>query len=37
MGTGGELDGLVAAGELDVEPCDQGVDKVVAADLELIR
>ena len=33
----GELDGLVAAGELDVEPCDQGVDKVVAADLELIR
>jgi len=37
VGSGGELDGLVAAGELDVEPCNQGVDKVVAADLELIR
>lgn len=37
VGAGGELDGLVAAGKLDVEPGDQGVDEVVAADLDLVR
>jgi hypothetical protein len=31
VGTGGELDGLVAGGELDVEPRDHGVDVVGAA------
>lgn len=35
--SGGELDGLVAASEFDIEPRDQGVNEVVAADLELIR
>lgn len=34
VGTGGELDGLVAGGELDVEPRDHGVDVVGAADWE---
>lgn len=34
VGTGGEADGLVAGGELDVEPCDHGVDVVGAADGE---
>jgi hypothetical protein len=31
VGTGGELDGLVAGGELDVKPRDHGVDVVGAA------
>ena len=31
---GREADRLVACGELNVEPCDDGVDKVAAADLE---
>lgn len=34
MRTGGEADGFVAGGELDVEPSDQGVDVVGAADGE---
>jgi len=34
---GGKLDGLVAAGEFDVEPGDQGMDEVVATNLELVR
>jgi hypothetical protein len=37
VGPSGELDGLVAAGKLDIEPGDQGVDEVVAADLNLVR
>ena len=37
VGAGGELDGLVAARELDVEPGDQGVDEVAATDLDLVR
>jgi hypothetical protein len=37
VGPSGELDGLVAAGKLDIEPGDQGVDEVVAADLDLVR
>ena len=37
VGAGGELDGLVAAGKLDIEPGDQGVDEVVAANLDLVR
>ena len=37
VGAGGELDGLVAAGKLDIEPGDQGVDEVVAANLYLVR
>lgn len=32
---GGEADGLVAGGELDVEPCDHGVDVVGAAHREV--
>jgi hypothetical protein len=32
VGSGAEADGLVAGGELDVEPGDQGVDVVGAAD-----
>lgn len=35
VGPGGEADGLVAGGEFNVEPGDDGVDKVAAADLEL--
>ena len=31
---GGETDRLVAGGEVDIEPGDQGVDEVVAADVE---
>lgn len=31
---GGETDGLVAGGEVNVEPGDQGVDEIVAADVE---
>lgn len=30
VGAGGEADGLVASGEVDVEPRDEGVDEVVA-------
>jgi hypothetical protein len=33
----GELDGLVASGELNVEPGNDGMDKVAAADLEAVR
>lgn len=36
VGAGGELDGLVAAGKLDVEPGNQRVDEVATADLELV-
>jgi hypothetical protein len=35
VGTRGELDGLVAGGELDVEPGDDGVDEVGAAHLKV--
>lgn len=34
---GGELDGLVAGGELNVEPGNDGVDEVAAADFEAVR
>ena len=34
VGAGGEPDGLVAFGELDVEPGDEGVDEIVAAAAE---
>ena len=34
---GGEADGLMAGGKLNVEPGNDGVDKVVAAYLELVR
>jgi len=37
VGSGGEADGLVAGGELDVEPRDDGMDEVAAARLELVR
>ena len=33
--TSGEADGLVAGGELDVEPGDDGVDEVAAADFHV--
>lgn len=36
VGTCGEADGLVAGGKLDVEPGDDSVNKVAAADLELV-
>lgn len=32
VGAGGEADGLVACGEVNVEPGHEGVDKVVALD-----
>lgn len=32
VGAGGEADGLVAGGEVDVEPRDKGVDEVVTLD-----
>lgn len=31
---GGEADGLVAGGEIDVEPCDQSVYEIIAAAVE---
>ena len=34
MWAGGETDGLVAGGEIDVEPGDECVDEIVAADIE---
>ena len=37
VGAGREADGLVASGKLNVEPGDDGVDKVIAAHLELVR
>lgn len=37
VGAGAELDGLVAGGEFDVEPGDQSVDVVGAADGEGVR
>ena len=37
VGAGAELDGLVAGGELNVEPGDQSVDVVGAADGEGVR
>jgi hypothetical protein len=36
VGAGGELDGLVAGGELNVEPRDDGVDEVGAANLQTV-
>lgn len=35
MWASGETDGLVAGGEVDVEPRDQGVDEVIAGNREL--
>jgi hypothetical protein len=35
MWASGEADGLVAGGEVDVEPRDQGVDEVIAGNREL--
>jgi hypothetical protein len=37
VGASGELDGLVASGELNVEPRDDGVDEVGAANLQAVR
>jgi len=34
MRSGGEADGLVAGGEVDVEPCDKRVDKIISAAVE---
>lgn len=35
VGAGGEADGLMAGGEVDVEPRDKGVDEVVTLDVQL--
>jgi hypothetical protein len=35
MWAGGEADGLVAGGEVDIKPRDQGVDEVIAGNREL--
>jgi hypothetical protein len=35
VGTRGEADGLVAGGELDVEPGDKGVDEIVTLDAKV--
>jgi hypothetical protein len=34
MGAGGEPDGFVAGGEVDIKPSDKGVYEVVAAAVE---
>lgn len=34
---GGEADRLVALGEFNIEPCNDSVDEIVAADLEGVR
>ena len=35
VGAGGEADGLVAGGEVDVEPGDEGVDEIIALGFQL--
>jgi len=36
VGAGGKANGLVAGGKLNIEPRDDGVNEVVATDLELV-
>jgi len=34
VGTGAEADWLVACGEINIEPCDQCVDEIIAAGIK---
>jgi len=36
MRTGREADGFVAGSEVDIKPCDHGVDEVIALDMEKV-